>query len=152
MVTSTAPSATQTATNTPTVQTQKTAADKPTTTPTRRATSTKWPTKTPTAAVQVRPKGNAIDPLNVRAGPGTNYDKIGLIEPGDEIEIWSRTGDGTWYKVRLPSGSFGWVAAEYIDTQAKAGAIAVIPASSIPPSPTVWVSPTARPTKEPVPP
>ena len=34
---------------------------------------------------------------NVRAGPGTSYAKVGLLEIGDEVRIIERTGD--WFKL-----------------------------------------------------
>ena len=45
--------------------------------------------------------------LNIRSGPGTNYDKLGVLQYGQSVTILENKGG--WY--RIPSG---WVSASYI--------------------------------------
>lgn len=48
------------------------------------------------------------DNLNVRSGPGTSYNSIGIVSKGfvaDIIETDSTTG---WYKISY-NGEYGWV-------------------------------------------
>ena len=45
--------------------------------------------------------------LNIRSGPGTNYDKLGVLQYGQSVTILENKGG--WY--RIPSG---WVSANYI--------------------------------------
>lgn len=45
--------------------------------------------------------------LNIRSGPGTNYDKLGVLRQGQKVTILENKGG--WY--RIPSG---WVSANYI--------------------------------------
>lgn len=50
--------------------------------------------------------------VNLRSGPGTDYEKLGTVErgkPGSEpMVVLDRQGD--WYQVSLPDGRKGWVA------------------------------------------
>lgn len=52
--------------------------------------------------------------LNVRTGPGTDYDKIGLLHIGDAVTVLSEV-DG-WYKITSDSLS-GYVSKEYISSK-----------------------------------
>ena len=51
--------------------------------------------------------------LNVRAGPGSDYDTVGLLSQGSQAEIMGQgdTGEGLWWQIRFdeaPDG-LGWV-------------------------------------------
>lgn len=46
--------------------------------------------------------------LNVRNGPGLDYDTIGTINKGQRVTIISTRN--SWYKIRLSDQKFGWVA------------------------------------------
>ena len=48
------------------------------------------------------------DGLNLRSGPGTSYAVVGALAQGEAATIL--TQEGEWYKIRLASGSEGWVA------------------------------------------
>lgn len=48
--------------------------------------------------------------VNVRGGPGTNYDVVSRLVKGQEVEILSDPGQG-WVKMRpVEGGSVGWLA------------------------------------------
>jgi uncharacterized protein YraI len=47
--------------------------------------------------------------LNVRVGPGTNFNRITTLQPGVQVPITGRTGDNAWWQVRLNVGQSGWV-------------------------------------------
>lgn len=49
--------------------------------------------------------------LNIRSGPGTNYNNIGQLSRGTEVAIVKQ--DNQWSQIRLPQG-LGWVSSEYI--------------------------------------
>ena len=51
------------------------------------------------------------DVLNVRSGPGTNYDKIGSVKNGQIIELYSVTSG--WAKIKYGTTT-GYVSADYI--------------------------------------
>ena len=44
----------------------------------------------------------ALKRSNVRAGPGTSYTKIGLLEVGEEVRVIERSGD--WFKLEPRPG------------------------------------------------
>ncbi|HAT4365398.1 TPA: SH3 domain-containing protein [Clostridium perfringens] len=49
--------------------------------------------------------------LNVRKGPGTNYDSIGQLHQGDKVSIVAKNGE--WYKISSPIA--GYVHSEFIE-------------------------------------
>lgn len=51
----------------------------------------------------------AYGTLNVRSGPGPQFDIIGQLAAGDQLPVDGRTADGAWLRVRLPDGQTGWV-------------------------------------------
>lgn len=103
------------------------------------------PTPTPTPALP----GVVVNvDLNVRAGPGTNYDRIGLIPAGNRVDIVGRTEDSTWWQIAfadVPDG-LGWIAAEYGQAENTDG----VALAQVPPTPTPAAPPTAAPTPVPV--
>jgi len=70
---------------------------------------------TPTPA---GPTGRVIQRLNVRNGPGTTFDTLGLIEPGVVVSLTGKNSTASWFQIDYPSGpgGFGWVTAQYIQT------------------------------------
>lgn len=60
-------------------------------------------------------KVNTDSRLNVRSGPGTNYELVGQLNPGDIVEVTDDTssGDG-WVQIRSAAGLKGYVAKTYI--------------------------------------
>lgn len=50
--------------------------------------------------------------LNVRKGPGTNYDSIGQLHQGDKVSIVAK--NGTWYKIKYGSG-YGYIHSNFIN-------------------------------------
>jgi uncharacterized cupredoxin-like copper-binding protein len=50
--------------------------------------------------------------LNVRAGPGTNYQAIGTMRKGDVAQVTGRNADSTWWQIVF-SGAQGWVSVGY---------------------------------------
>lgn len=81
-------------------------------------TPTPYPTPTPTMALPTTtPSPDAVvkaDVLNLRAGPGTDYDVVGQVRDGDTLVITGRTSAGDWLEVITPNGSEGWVAASFV--------------------------------------
>lgn len=53
----------------------------------------------------------------MRAGPGTNYDIIGVFQKGEkvkEVDIQMST-KSTWVKVQRANGQVGWVSGKFCD-------------------------------------
>ncbi len=58
--------------------------------------------------------------LNVRSGPGVNYEIIGSVVGGELLPILGRSNDGSWYNVQTVFGE-GWVSARYLITRNEFG-------------------------------
>lgn len=56
--------------------------------------------------------------LNLRAGPATTFAKVDGLKQDTIVVLTGRTSDSAWLQVTVPIiGKYGWVAAQYIDTQ-----------------------------------
>ena len=51
------------------------------------------------------------DPVNVRSGPGSFFDKVGVLLPGQKVTVAGRSAGGDWVMIDYPGvpGNFGWV-------------------------------------------
>jgi hypothetical protein len=121
-----------------------TPADAPTVAPTFTPTRTETPASTPTATPTSTPTGTSApapeaevksETLNVRAGPGVNYDVVGKTRQGDKVAVIGQASDCAWLMVSVPAGKEGWVSGggSYVTLNAPC---ASIPAAAIPPPPT----------------
>jgi uncharacterized protein YraI len=54
--------------------------------------------------------------LNVRSGPGMSYNTIAVVRSGTTVALLGRSANGSWLKVKIPTGSVGWVNGGYIGT------------------------------------
>ncbi len=105
-----------------------------------------WP-RGPAAAFQgaSTPTGIVItvtytDPMNVRAGPGTFYDIIGQLFPGDVRQALGISPGREWVQISY-EGTIGWVYAPYVSISG--GELQVVEA---PPTPTPLTTFTVDPT------
>jgi uncharacterized protein YgiM (DUF1202 family) len=82
--------------------------------------------------------------LNVRSGPGTNYQAIGVLQSGQSAEVTGLSFDRTWWQIKFPGAldGHGWVAAQYVAAQ-NVGNVPLVQAANVPPAPTL--TPTATP-------
>lgn len=90
--------------------------------------------------------------LNVRSGPGTHYDRIGLLPAGSTTEIRGRNEEGSWWQIIYPDSPAGlaWISADYgTADNADDVPLAAIPPTPIPPTP-AQPTPTAVPPTPPV--
>jgi len=62
------------------------------------------------------------DRLNVRAGPGTGYQVIAKLSPGETVTATARNADADWVQVDLPTvdGGFGWASGRYLSLAGEA--------------------------------
>lgn len=58
----------------------------------------------------------AEDKLNVRTGPGTDFDRIGQVNSGDEYEILEETNE--WIKIQY-ADTEGWITKEFVTIDEK---------------------------------
>jgi uncharacterized protein YgiM (DUF1202 family) len=107
-----------------------------------RATSTSEP-------VDTTPKVTASNSsVNLRTGPGLNYDVMGVLPQGQSLEIVGRNDDSTWWQVATADG-LRWIAASVTTaTNVDDGLPVVQPPP--PPTPTpVPATPTPAPASPP---
>ena len=106
----------------------------PTSTPTRPR-----PTATPTPAT---PYITTTRAMNIRGGPGTNYDVVGYATAGEELIVTGKNADGTWWRIEF-EGQDVWIYAFYV-TATNTDGVQPVP-TPVPPEPTPIPSPTPAP-------
>ncbi|HAY85605.1 MAG TPA: hypothetical protein DCY42_12000 [Chloroflexi bacterium] len=84
------------------------------------------------------------DQINVRSGPGTDYDSVGVMIAGEVASALGRSAGGSWIKVSYPgvAEAVGWVYSPLV-TLLGGGDIPVV---EPPPTSTPRVTPTIDPT------
>jgi uncharacterized protein YraI len=128
--------------------TQAAPAEQPTATA---AAPTEVPTVAPTATTAQAAEVVVNSQMNVRGGPGTNYNIVGQANPGQRFPVTGKNNDGTWWQINY-NGQPGWVFGELV-TATNTQAVAV--AQNIPaPPPTntpapVPPTPVPQPTQPP---
>lgn len=85
--------------------------------------------------------------VNVRLGPGTDFDKVALLLKDAQVIVIRRTVDSQWVKVRVAQPETeGWVSAEFLQITGDLNRVAVqtreavalllTPTATLPPAPT----------------
>lgn len=69
------------------------------------------------------PMLTALYVVNIRSGPGTQYDILGNLVQGQQAEIVGVSADGLWWIIRIEGGNNGqgWVASKYVKAENTAG-------------------------------
>lgn len=78
--------------------------------------------------------------LNVRSGPGVQYNVIAAVYFGDSVSLIGRNADSTWLYIQIASGTRGWVNARYITPNASISLLPVVDSSVSTPVPGVPTS------------
>ena len=130
----------------------------PTNTPTS-LPPTETPVPTPTEAPPTEiPPTEVLEPvilagdsnINLRSGPGTDYETVGILGSGGSLKIVGRNADSSWWQVSASEG-LAWVAASVVTANNVDDSIPVVEAPPAPiqststplPSPTE-LSPTEQ--------
>jgi uncharacterized protein YraI len=108
------------------------------------------PTEAPTAAPSPTPAPAAAevvtnDIINVRRGPGTNYDLLGSAQTGTKFKATGKSPAGDWWQIDY-NGQPGWVFGQLVTAS---GTEAIAVAQNIPAAPTA--APAPPPTNTPQP-
>jgi uncharacterized protein YraI len=116
-------------------------------------TPTPMPEPTDTPEVNQPPVVTAGESdINMRNGPGTDYDIVGTLSAGKSLEIVGRNSDSSWWQVSAPDG-LCWVAAGVTTVSNVDDSIPVVEAPPVPTltEPPLMVEPTTElPPPEPV--
>ncbi len=68
------------------------------------------PSKTTTTTESAPDRAFAqSNPLNIRSGPGTAYERVGSLSYGERVSVIGRNHSGTWIQIDT-----GWVSAQYL--------------------------------------
>jgi hypothetical protein len=86
------------------------------------------PVPQPATAQSAEPARAVVNgPLvNVRRGPGTDYEIVAEVERGAEFDIIGRTADGAWWLVCCVDGANAWIIADFVDTLGDVDAVPVV--------------------------
>ncbi len=70
--------------------------------------------------------------VNVRSGPGMEYQRIGTLDPGNSADITGRTDDNEWLQIDF-DGQQGWIAYFVVTVTGSLGDVAVagVPTSAM---------------------
>jgi hypothetical protein len=82
--------------------------------------------------------GKATQTLNVRSGPGTDYEVLGMIQPDTVLVLTGRNETATWLQIEYAGGvdGKGWVTAAYVQIpQGNTASLPVLNASGMPVTP-----------------
>ena len=143
------------ATPTPVAEITATKTATQTATPTETPTATHTPTTTPTASPTITPRPGILVGgyvrvisevgVNLREGPGTDYERRTLLGDGTVLKVIDeprQADDLWWWRLELTDGTSGWAADEYL-------VATDVPTSTPTPTPTLTATPT--PTATPIP-
>lgn len=113
------------------------------------ASPTPLPTDTPTATPTITPTAtlpagaNArIYPdsrVNLRTGPGLDFDKRGTVDPHMPLQLIGRNPDNTWFEINTFDGRSGWVRGDLITIED----LSALPVTGLNPPAGIVVSPDA---------
>lgn len=96
-------------------------------------------------ALQETPSGARVETyqdVNVRGGPGTQYDLVGIMARGQVATVLGKSPNGLWLKVTYIGGpdNIGWVYRDFV--RVVGAEVGNLPIVEVPPTPTVRPSPT----------
>jgi len=66
------------------------------------------------SSAQIEPYIQAEEAVRVRSGPGTEYDRIGQLYPGDTAPVVGQNAERSWWQIEFAGADdgLGWVSAE----------------------------------------
>jgi hypothetical protein len=95
-----------------------------------------------------QPTIQALNPTNIRQGPGTDYAIVGTLAYLEVRFIQGRAAESEWWQIQLDNGETGWVADAVVTVHGFIGNVPIIPAPPITgdtPTPSVQWNPTSQP-------
>ncbi len=74
-------------------------------------------TLTPTPQPTIAPLSGYVNSnINVRSGPGQQFDSVGLIAPANNVNVIGKDSTGEWYLIQFEEAALkvGWVTTQYV--------------------------------------
>lgn len=68
----------------------------------------------------------ALGPVNVRSGPGIEFETIAQLQFNDERVIVGRTAYSAWWQILLPPQQLGWVSDQAVSVVGFVGAVPIV--------------------------
>jgi uncharacterized protein YraI len=103
------------------------------------AASAKETTATAAADAAIATATLSVDQIvNVREGPGTGFNVLGQIVPGESYKVTGKTAASDWWQVEFGDRS-GWVIAQLAATSGDGNAVAVV--ENLPQAPAIAAAP-----------
>lgn len=106
-------------------------------------TTTVTTTKPDTGVVPMNATGRTTANLNVRTGPSTGYDKIGVAPNGTKLAVTGKVSGSVWYQVSFNNRT-GYVSGDYLRIEEETTAPTTT--TTKPTTTTTTVTTTAKPT------
>jgi len=93
--------------------------------------------------LQVEPYIRAEEAVRVRSGPGTQYERVGQLWPGETARVVGQMADGSWWQIEFPGADdgLGWVIADFVTFVGDPDSVPIV--GEEPLTPTLALSPTA---------
>lgn len=75
-----------------------------------------------------------VERLNVRSGPGTNFNRVGAVTQGEALIVKGQVNNCSWLKITTPAGVEGWVSgsSQYVTLDARCTDIPEVSAPAAP--------------------
>ena len=84
--------------------------------PTQTARPSETPVPSTPSPLAISVEGRTSTQVNIRSGPGTNFDSIGILNANDTVTLTGKNRESSWLQIEYAAGSDGkgWVSAGYI--------------------------------------
>lgn len=74
-------------------------------------------TPSPTVTPPILGSINSMQSINVRSGPGVEYETIAVLRPATRVEVIGTNTDQAWLNIRMEDGDEGWVSSTLVRIQ-----------------------------------
>lgn len=98
---------------------------------TNASSSETLPASAPPANSAPQPQLVAPGAVNIRSGPGLNYNVIGTLNANTAMPVVGRNAAGSWWQINMPNDVRGWVAGSVVSASNVEG----VPVAEAPPAP-----------------
>lgn len=102
----------------------------------------------PAEEPNIEPQLIAPGTVNIRSGPGTNYQVVGALNANAPVQVLGRNQDASWWQIEITDGSTGWVASSVVSTSNTDS----VPVAEAPPPPVAPAAVAVQPAADAPPP